>query len=111
MSLLTLAWLTEVGLMTSRTAHKGRPDELGGGKVVWPADFVSSFVVFGALSVIAEIGGGWDRVAAATGWGFVLATVFNLVDPATVAQLGKPAGSQSQPKANPAAVSLGGTPA
>lgn len=78
---LALAWMAEVGLMTYRIVHTGRPAEAGGGRVPWPADYVPTFVVFGGLSLVAEIGGGWDQVAAVAGWGLVLATILNLVDP------------------------------
>lgn len=79
---LALAWIAEAGLMTWRIVHQGRPAEAGGGRVPWPADYVATFVVFGGLSLAAELGPGWDRVAATAGWGLVLATVLNLVDPA-----------------------------
>lgn len=80
MSLLALAWLSEVGLLTWRTTSKS--DSPSGGKVPWPSQYVATFVVFGSLSLVGEIRG-WDRVAALAGWGFVLATVLNLVDPTT----------------------------
>ena len=121
MSLLALAWMAELGLVSFRTVKNGRPAAAGGYHVPWPADFVASFVVFGSLSVLAELQGGWDKVAAAAGWGFVLATVLYLVDPThpvhkPTAPGVKPGTTPTQAASsapgvpNPLATSLGGTP-
>lgn len=91
---LALAWMAEAGLMTWRSVHTGRPADAGGGRVPWPADYVATFIVFGSLSLIGELGGGWGQVAAVAGWGLVLATILNLVDPAEPFA-GRP-GTQSQ---------------
>lgn len=115
---LALAWMAEVGLMTYRIVHTGRPDEAGGGRVPWPADYIATFVVFGGLSLVGELGAGWDQVATVAGWGLVLATVLNLVDPTKappyyLARPGTP--SQAAPSsaqgrpANPLTTALGGT--
>lgn len=115
MSGLALAWMAEAGLMTYRIVNAGRPSEAGGGRVPWPADYVATFVVFGGLSLVAEIGGGWDQVAAVTGWGLVLATVLNLVDP--LAPFAKrqqqtqetlAASRRQAPRTNPLTQALGG---
>lgn len=82
MSGLALAWMAEAGLMTYRIVHTGRPPEAGGGRVPWPADYVATFIIFGGLSLVAELGPEWATVASVTGWGLVLATILNLVDPA-----------------------------
>ena len=116
MSGLALAWIAEAGLMTWRIVHTGRPADAGGGRVPWPADYVATFVVFGGLSLVAEIGPGWDQVAAVTGWGLVLATILNLVDPTKPfaqrqadQQKYLAAQKAGNPRPNPVNQSLGGS--
>jgi len=92
-SLLFAAWMSEVGLITYRIVSKGRPVAAGGYKIPWPADYVATFIVFGPLSLLGELRGGWDRVAALAGWGFVVATVLNLVDPTEGVAAGKASGT------------------
>lgn len=110
---LALAWMAEAGLMTYRIVHTGRPAEAGGGRAPWPADYIATFIVFGGLSLVGELGAGWDQVATVTGWGLVVATVLNLVDPTqpfanrqawTEASL-----AGSRPTRNPLTTALGGT--
>lgn len=79
-------WLIEAGFLTWRTVTRGRPQQAGGGKIPWPADYVSTFVVFGALGVIADSSPGASRAATLAGWGFVIATVLNLFDPTSLAK-------------------------
>lgn len=81
MNLIALAWLAELGLMQFKAATQGRPAAAGGGRLLWPSDLVASFVVFGALSIVAEVSDEWARAGAAFGWVLVLATALNLVDP------------------------------
>jgi hypothetical protein len=95
MSPLILAWLAEAGLITYRVHKTGRPAAAGGYKIPWPSDFVATFVIYGALAAIAEIGPGAASVAALTGWGLVLATGLNLVDPQLAAQT--PSAQPAQP--------------
>jgi len=102
--------MAEAGLMTYRIVHTGRPDEAGGGRIPWPADYVATFVIFGGLSLVAEVGAGWDRVAAAAGWGLVLATVLNLVDPTRpLAARTTPTAPAAPARTNPLTQALGGT--
>jgi len=83
MSPLLFAWLAEAGLMTYRIAKNGRPNQPGQ-KIPWPADYLATFVIYGTLSVIADVSPEWGRFANVFGWGLVAATVLNFFDPANL---------------------------
>lgn len=68
------AWLVEAGIITWRSFKRDKRPPL-------PSDFVAVFVVYGSLGLLAEAPHA-QGVATATGWGIVLATALNLVDPA-----------------------------
>jgi hypothetical protein len=72
------AWLVEVGLITYRDLKAGSTNTING--LPLPADYVATFVVFGALGALAEVPAA-RNFAGITAWGFVLASVLNLVDP------------------------------
>lgn len=71
---LLSAWLVEAGIVTWRSFQRD-------GRAPLPSDFVAVFIVYGSLGMLAQVPNA-SGVAAATGWGLVLATALNLVDPA-----------------------------
>ena len=78
MSTLLSAWLAEMVLITYRGAIRGTTAGNHIPHLTVPADYVGSFIVFGALAFIPGEG---QRVAGLVGWGFVLATALNLYNP------------------------------
>lgn len=85
---LLFPWITETLLITYRGASQGKAVGNPIPHLPLPSDYVGEFLVFGALSLIPGPNGG--RVAAAFGWGLVVATFLNLYDPTTI---GKPGGA------------------
>lgn len=79
MSSLTLAWITETILITYRgAAGTNKPVQAVAGFPL-PSQYVASFIVYGALSLIPGPNG--QRVAGLFGWGVVAATFLNLWNP------------------------------
>ncbi len=83
-SLLT-AWLVEIGLITYRGAKQGRYVNNPISHLALPSEYTATFVVYGGLALVPGAG---KPVAAAFGWGIVVATLLNLWDPATVGNKG-----------------------
>lgn len=86
MGSLMFAWFAEMGLITWRDFKNGRT-VLG---MPPPSDYMATFIVFGALTAIAQTENG-RSFAAITGWSLVLASVLNVVNPTFVS----PAGAQT----------------
>lgn len=81
MNTLTTAWLAELLVLTYRGSKQHSMDRPITGLAL-PAEYASSFIIYGALSLIPD--GPGARVAGLFGWGIVLATVLNLWDPSTI---------------------------
>ena len=99
MNVITTAWLAELIAITYRgSKQKGNARPIPG--VALPFEYASTFIIYGALSLIPE--GPASRVAGLFGWGLVVATVLNLWSPPG-ATPGPPAVKQVPgPKAAPA---------
>lgn len=82
------AWATELVLITMRDvgAHlpgglnftSSRHDVEG---LPLPADYLATFVIFAPLSFIADSGPNASKLATVIGWGYVLATLLNAINP------------------------------
>lgn len=87
------AWLAEMVIITLRDVKKGATNNVAGFPL--PADYLASFAIFGVLGALPDSA---STFAAVTGWGFVIATYLNFVDPtlnkSTTAQ---PAASAATP--------------
>lgn len=79
MNTLLAAWLAETALITYRGAKQGGSKENPVAHLPLPSEYVASFVVFGALSLVPGPNG--QRVAGLFGWGVVVATFLNLWNP------------------------------
>jgi hypothetical protein len=87
MNMLTWPWLTEVVIITWRDIkNKQRPPI--------PSELLASFIVFGALSV-AQTSESMNKAATVFGWGIVIATFFNFVDPTFSKNPGKNQAAQN----------------
>lgn len=75
------AWLVEVMIIVYRDVKRSdvANNNLIGGLPL-PADFVGTFVVFGALGALAEVDSA-RTVAGLAAWGFVVATAVNILNP------------------------------
>lgn len=73
------AWLVEVGLITYRDIARSNSTNTIGGLPL-PADYLATFVVFGSLAALSEVESA-RTFCGITAWGFVLASLLNLVDP------------------------------
>lgn len=72
------AWLAELIVLAYRGGHQlGKTRPIA--HLALPAEYASSFVIYGALSLVPE--GPGARVAGLVGWGIVVATVLNLWSP------------------------------
>jgi hypothetical protein len=84
MSPLLFAWLAEVGIITWR--------DLGAKRSVLglppPGDYLATFIIFGSLIAIGSTKNG-QTFANVAGWGLVIATALNVVDPTFVKAPGK----------------------
>jgi hypothetical protein len=81
MNPVTLAWLSEVGIITWRSVkNKSRPP--------LPSELLATFIAFGSLTLIANNPTA-AKPANLVAWGLVVATMLNFFDPAT----GKPYGA------------------
>lgn len=88
MNSLTLAWLAEAVLITYRAAGQQGSKSNPIAHFPLPSEYVGSFIIFGALSLVPGPQG--QRVAGLFGWGLVVATALNLWDSnGAVAQIGK----------------------
>lgn len=76
------AFVAQLGIISYRSVRIERRAPL-------PAEFLAAFVVYGALSVLA---GPAPRTAGVTGWGLVIATGLNIVDPTNPLQASPPLG-------------------
>lgn len=79
---LLSAWMVEAGIVTWRAFKRDNRPPL-------PSDFVAMFVVYGTLGIVAEVPHA-QSTATAIGWGIVLATALNIVDPTN--PVGRPLG-------------------
>lgn len=73
------AWLVEIGIVTWRDITKPTPTNNVAGLPI-PSDYLATFVVFGSLAALSEVQAA-RTTASLAAWGFVLATVLNVVDP------------------------------
>jgi hypothetical protein len=74
---LFLAWIVEVGIITWRDVSGKVPNHTINGLPL-PADYLASFLIFGALGFAPKDNVGASRAAALTGWAFVVATYLNI---------------------------------
>lgn len=84
-STLLYPWVAELVLITYRDVQgKTQSGGLGFRHLPLPSEFLATFVVFGALGLLAgEEGEGRTTVATMFGWGVVVATLLNLWNPTT----------------------------
>ncbi len=88
MSAVLLAWLAEMGIVTWRDlTGKVKNHTIEGFPL--PADYVATFVIFGALGMVPKDNPGASRAAALLAWAYVVATYMN-VAPALVNPTGTP---------------------
>lgn len=86
--MLTWPWLTEVVIITWRDVkNKQRPPI--------PSELLASFIVFGALSLL-QTSDSMNKAANVFGWGIVIATFFNFVDPTFAKSKGAPEQAAAQ---------------
>lgn len=85
---ITTAWLAELAVITYRSAKQaavGKGVTRPIAHLPLPSEYVATFVVFGALSLIPGRG---QQAATYVAWGLVVATVLNLWDPTTIGNKG-----------------------
>ena len=70
------AWLVEIGLITWRDLTGKDPTHVINGCPL-PADYLATFMVFGALGLVPKDNGGASKAATLAAWAFVLATYLN----------------------------------
>jgi hypothetical protein len=75
---LLSAWVAEMVLIAYRGAKTGTTANNPIPHLSLPSEYASTFIIFGALAFLPGEG---QKVAAATGWGLVLATFLNLWNP------------------------------
>lgn len=107
---IVVPWLAEMIIITIRDLKKGSTNNVAG--LPLPADYLASFAIFGVLGALPESA---NTFAAVTGWGFVIATFLNLVDP-TLNKAGQPNGTAPAATAStatppPGSVAPASTPA
>ena len=98
------AWLVEIGLITWRDLTGKDPTHVINGFPL-PADYLATFMVFGALGLVPKDNGGASKAATLAAWAFVVATYVNALPTAlnpsgTPSAKGSTAGSAS-PTATP----------
>jgi hypothetical protein len=94
MTPVSYAWLAELVIIAYRGGKqlgKQRPID----HLALPAEYASTFLIYGALSLVPE-SSPLARPAAVFGWGIVLATALNLWDPSTIGNTGGPAVKQTE---------------
>ncbi len=73
------AWLVEIAIITYRDVAKSN-----GQNQIYslplPADYISTFVVYGALGAVSEVQSA-STFAGLTAWGFTIATLLRLYTP------------------------------
>jgi hypothetical protein len=77
---LVTAWLTEVVLISYRATKQGTNQGTASVPFPLPSRYAGTFVIYGALGLLPQSAG---NLAAAIGWGIVLATFLNLYNPLT----------------------------
>jgi hypothetical protein len=65
---LLIPWAIEIGVIVWRDFRKASK----GGKLPLPSEFLSTFVVFGSLTLVSQAS---PKVATTAGYGFVVATL------------------------------------
>jgi hypothetical protein len=75
---LLSAWIAEMVLIAYRGAKTGSTATNPIPHLALPSEYASTFVIYGALAFIPGEG---QKIAAAVGWGLVLATFLNLWNP------------------------------
>ena len=93
MGAVALAWLVEVGIITWRDLTGKAKNHTVAGLPI-PADYVATFVIFGALGFVPKDNVGASRTAALVAWAYVVATYMN-VAPAMINPTGKTASTSS----------------
>lgn len=77
---LTAAWVAELVLIAYRGGKQSATTVRPIPGLAMPAEYASTFVVFGALSLVPD-SSPWARVAGIFGWGIVAASLLNLWNP------------------------------
>lgn len=102
---LLAAWMAEIAIITYRSAKQ---NDVGSTVkpikgLALPSEYAATFIIYGALGFVPGQG---QKVAAAIGWGIVVATLLNLWDPNTVGNAGGVAviGGPSTKSASPVVV-------
>jgi len=76
------AWLVEIGLITWRDlTNKTDKAEHAINGLPLPADYLATFLVFGALGLVPKDNQGASRAATLAAWAFVVATYVNALPP------------------------------
>lgn len=70
------AWMAELIIITLRDVKKGSTNSVAGFPL--PADYLASFVIYGALGALPPAA---STFAGVTAWGFTIATFLNFIDP------------------------------
>jgi hypothetical protein len=89
---LLSAWVAEMVLIAYRGAKSGSTANNPIPHLSLPSEYASTFIIFGALSFIPGEG---QKVAAAFGWGVVIATAMNLWTPG--GSVSSPSNNQQKP--------------
>lgn len=74
---MLLAWVCEAAIITWRDLTKKAPGHTIKGLPL-PADYLASFIIFGALGFVPKSNVGASRTAALVGWAYVVATYLNV---------------------------------
>jgi hypothetical protein len=77
MGAVLFAWLVEVGIITWRDLTGKAPGNTVNGLPL-PADYLATFIIFGALGFVPKDNVGASRAAATAAWAFVVATYLNV---------------------------------
>jgi hypothetical protein len=97
---LLSAWMAELILITYRGSLRGSTASNPIPHLPVPAEYGSTFIIYGALAFIPESG---QRFASLVGWGLVAATFLNLWNPGKLAAptpgTGSPGPTSSKAKA------------
>ncbi len=71
------AWLAEVVIITWRDLTGKAPNHTVAGLPI-PADYLATFVIFGALGLVPKDNVGASRAATLAAWAYVVATYLNV---------------------------------
>ena len=104
-----LAWIVEVGIITWRDLTGKAKNHTVSGMPI-PADYVATFIIFGALGMVPKDNVGASRTATLTAWAYVVATYLN-VAPALINPTGKTSSTsvtagQTTPTATPTSATM-----